>query len=123
MMYEKCVHDMPKIPLPLTLSTSHIKPCKGGIAAPPAIIIISKEEPCDVYFPSPAMDKEKMQGHITEQNNPPLIKEYKAILPEVNNPISIIKAAMLPNNIMVKAGFSLARKKPAINTSTIGQKE
>ena len=36
--------------------------------------IIKNAEPCVVYFPKPAIDKVKIQGHIIEQNNPPLKK-------------------------------------------------
>ena len=85
---------------------SEIYPCYGGISAPPSIIMINNEEPWVVYFPNPARDKEKMQGHITEQNNPPLMKEYTASLPSVNKPIIIITPAIDANNIIVRAGFS-----------------
>lgn len=101
---------------------SAINPCKGGINAPPKIIMMSKEEACDVYFPNPAMESEKMQGHMTEQNNPPLMKLYKAIFPELNIPTNIISAAIEPNIIIVLAGFPPERKNPTINSNMNGAK-
>ena len=64
---------------------SAIFPCNGGIIAPPKIIITRKEEPCEVYFPKPVILSEKIQGHIIEQNKPPLMKENSAISPVENN--------------------------------------
>ena len=52
--------------------TSDNLPCIGGIIAPPKIIITKKPEPCAWYLPKPANDKEKIQGHIIEQNKPTL---------------------------------------------------
>ena len=53
--------------------TSARYPWNGGMSAPPRIIMIRNVEPWLVYFPSPATESEKMQGHITEQNSPPLM--------------------------------------------------
>ena len=53
-------------------------PCNGGIIAPPKTIITKNEEPCEVYFPSPCILNAKMDGHIIEQNSPPLKKANKA---------------------------------------------
>ena len=39
--------------------------------APPKIIIMRNADPCVVYFPRPAMDNEKILGHMIEQANPP----------------------------------------------------
>ncbi len=49
-------------------------PCIGGIIPPPKIIITKNAEPCEVYFPSPFILKENIEGHIIEQNKPPLKK-------------------------------------------------
>ena len=38
-----------------------------GIIPPPKIIIIKKEEPCEVYFPSPFILRVNIQGYIIEQ--------------------------------------------------------
>merc|ERR1712078_817646 len=73
-------------------------PCNGGIIAPPRIIITKKEEPCDVYFPKPVMLKENIQGHIIEQNKPPVKNANKAIFPDPNIPINI---AIIPNALNI----------------------
>ena|ERR1017187_6359809 len=93
---------------------STIRPCNGGIQAPPNIIITSNEEPCVVYFPSPAMARVKMQGHITEQNSPPLINENRASVPLVNRPSIIILADTQLKRVNVKAGLSLPIKNMTI---------
>ena len=92
-------------------------PCNGGIIAPPIIIIINNEEPCVVYLPKPAIAKLNIQGHITLQNNPALMKEYKAISPEVNKPTIIIIVADKPKSINVLDGFSWAKKFAIINST------
>ena len=89
-------------------------PCKGGIIAPPNIIITKKEEPWDVYFPKPWILKAKIEGHIIEQKRPPLKKANKAILPVVNNPTSIATIPKSPKILSVKAGLSLPAKNPTI---------
>ena len=60
-----------------------------------------REDPWFVYLPNPAIAKLKMQGHITEQNNPPLINEYKARSPEVRIPTTIINAAITVASLAV----------------------
>ena len=66
--------------------------------APPKIIITKKEEPCEVYFPRPVMLSEKIQGHIIEQNNPPVRKANKAICPDPNIPTNI---AITPKKLKI----------------------
>ena len=73
-------------------------PCTGGIIAPPKIIIIKNDEPCEVYFPIPLILNEKIQGHIIEQNKPPVKNANNAILPEANTPINI---AITPNRLNI----------------------
>ena len=36
--------------------------------APPRIIMTRNADPCVVYFPSPAIAREKMQGHMIEHS-------------------------------------------------------
>ena len=97
---------------------SAIFPWRGGIIAPPKIIIIKNDEPCDVYFPRPFILKSKMQGHIIEQNKPPLIKAYNATYPLLNNPINIDKIPKQPKILRVMEALSFAKKKPAIWIAT-----
>ena len=97
---------------------SAILPCNGGIIAPPNIIITKKEEPCDVYFPKPLILNANIDGHIIEQNSPPLKNANNAIWPLENNPISTEITPSRPNILSVKAGFSLPRKKPPICIAT-----
>ena len=52
------------------------------------------------------MDKEKMLGHIIEQNKPPLINAYKARVPSVNKPTNMARAPNTPKINKVLAGFS-----------------
>jgi len=80
-------------------------PCIGGIIEPPKIIIIKNAEPCVVYFPSPAIDKAKIAGHIIEQNNPPLKNAYIETIPVVNKPISIAIIPSVAKSKSVFAGF------------------
>ena len=68
---------------------SDILPWSGGIIAPPRIIMIRNAEPCVWNLPSPASEREKIQGHIIEQNNPVLKKEYTANRPLVFKPIIV----------------------------------
>ena len=89
-------------------------PCNGGIIAPPRIIIIKKEDPCEVYLPNPLILKSKIQGHIIEQNNPPLINENNATYPLENNPVNIAIIPNNPNILRVDVGLSFAKKNPAI---------
>ena len=89
-------------------------PWKGGIKAPPKIIMINNDEPWLVYFPKPLMAKAKIQGHITEQNKPPLIKEYSAKLPVLTKPIIIMAQAVKLNIIKVRAGLSPEKIKIAV---------
>ncbi len=78
-MYEKCVQEIPKIPSGLVRSKSQIRPWINGITPPPKIIIIKKEEAFPVFFPSPAIAKSKMEGHMIDRNNPPEMKKNLAI--------------------------------------------
>src|SRR6266542_5181544 len=98
--------------------TSESLPCIEGIIEPPSIIMIKNAEPCVVYFPRPAIDSAKIQGHIIEQNRPPLKNAYVDTIPVVNKPttIAIIPKAANTNNMV--AGFSCEIKNPAICTST-----
>jgi hypothetical protein len=69
--------------------------------------MIKKAEPCVVYLPRPATDRLKIQGHIMEQNKPPLRNAYIATVPVVSVPITI---AAMPNKEKinsVRAGLSL----------------
>ena len=100
------------------MNVSTKKPWNGGITAPPNIIITSKEEPWFVYFPKPVIAKAKMQGHITEQNKPPLIKEYNAKLPVLTKPMIIITQAVRLNIINVRAGLSPEKIKIAVASKT-----
>lgn len=93
-------------------------PCNGGIKAPPRIIIIKKPEAWLVYFPNPAVANEKMQGHMIEQNKPPLKNEYTLIWPMVIKPINIATVPRIPKIIRVKAGFCCPKKKAATNMAT-----
>ena len=78
--------------------------------APPKIIIIKKEEPWEVYFPNPSIDRAKIQGHIIEQNNPPLINANNATYPLENKPTSIAIAPSTPNIFKVSEGLSFPKK-------------
>src|SRR5574343_884116 len=94
-MYELCA-----------LYWSAMIPCNGGTMAPPKIIMINRDEPLLVCSPKPPIDNEKIHGHITEQNNPPLIKDNNATLPVLNNPTSIITTAALARYNRVRAASS-----------------
>ena len=87
-------------------------PCKGGIIAPPKIIIIKNAEPWAVYFPRPVRLKVNMHGHIIEQNKPPESKAYNAKLPEVKTPIIIPIIPRELNIFKVLIGLSLAKRNP-----------
>ena len=93
-------------------------PCKGGIIAPPNIIITRNEEPWEVYFPRPLILRAKIEGHIIEQNNPPLKNANNAKLPDENNPTITDKTPKSPKILRVNAGFSLPIKKPPICNAT-----
>ena len=84
-------------------------PWSGGIIAPPNIIITKKEDPCEVYFPSPVILSEKMQGHIIEQNSPPVKNAKSAIFPEPNIPINIAIIPRELNIVIIFKALSLAR--------------
>ena len=51
----------------------------------------------------------QIEGHIIEQQRPPLKKANNAILPVVNNPISIA-SILNPKILSVKAGLSFPAK-------------
>ena len=55
-----------------------------------------------------------MDGHIIEQNKPPLRKAKIATVPLVNNPTSIAITPNNPNVFNVSAGLSFPIKNPAI---------
>ena len=99
------------------LNTSASFPCTGGIIAPPRIIIIKKADPCEVYFPRPAILKVKIQGHIMEQNKPPDKNANKATLPWVKRPTNIPIRPSKLNIFRVVTGLSLAKKNPIICTA------
>jgi len=52
------------------------------------------------------MDREKMDGHMIEQNKPPLRKAYKETRPSVSKPVSMAMTPRMPKVINVFAGFS-----------------
>ena len=60
----------------------------------------------------------KIDGHIIEQNKPPLKKAKIATLPVVNKPTSIAITPNKPNVFNVRAGLSLPIKNPAICIAT-----
>ena len=64
------------------------------------------------------MLKEKIQGHIIEQNKPPLKNAKIAIVPLVNKPISIAITPNKPNVFSVSAGLSFPIKNPTIWIAT-----
>ncbi len=66
----------------------------GGMNAPPKIIMIKKPDAWLVYFPKPAVANEKMQGHMIEQNKPPVKNAYTLSVPVLSNPMSM---AIVPN--------------------------
>src|ERR1700759_3229172 len=101
-MYEKCRPLMPGI---TSLLPSAILPCNGGIIEPPRIIIIKNAEPWLVYFPKPVIDKANIEGHMMEQQRPPLMNENVATLPVVNKPISMKITPNIPNTDTVRVGF------------------
>jgi len=68
---------------------SQIAPCIGGMIAPPRIIMMRNADPWLVYLPSPAIAREKIHGHITEQKSPPLMKANIAVSPSVNVRVGI----------------------------------
>ena len=55
-----------------------------------------------------------MQGHIIEQNNPPLINANNATYPLENNPVNIAVIPSTPNIFKVDVGLSYPSKNPAI---------
>jgi hypothetical protein len=55
-----------------------------------------------------------MQGHITEQNRPPLINAYVAMIPVLRIPTSIAAAASTAKINKVFTGFSFPYNVPAI---------
>ena len=71
-----------------------------------------------MYFPNPWILKAKIQGHIIEQNSPPLIKANKATYPLENKPINIAIVPSTPNIFRVEVGLSFPKKKPAICKAT-----
>ena len=79
---------------------------------------MEEEDPCEVYFPNPLILKAKIQGHIIEQNNPPLINANNAIYPLENNPINIAMTPNTPNIFRVEVGLSFPKKNPAICIAT-----
>ncbi len=81
-------------------------PCKGGIIAPPKIIITKKAEPWAVYLPRPVRLKVKIHGHIIEQNKPPDSKAYSAKLPDAKTPIIIPKIPRALKIFKVFIGFA-----------------
>ena len=89
-------------------NTSDNFPWIGGMIPPPKIIITKKPEPWYWYFPKPASDNEKMQGHIIEQKRPVLRKAKTAVVPVVVNPMIVAIAPRVPKKARVKTGRSLA---------------
>ena len=73
----------------------------------------------DTDINSIAIDNEKILGHIIEQNNPPLINEYRAIVPSVKSPNSIDNTPSNPNINKVLDGFSWPKKNPPINSKML----
>ena len=65
-------------------------------------------------FPKPFKLKANIEGHIMEQNKPPLRNANIATSPVVTNPIIIAVTPKIPNIFRVGAGRSLPIKKPAI---------
>ena len=53
----------------------------SGKIAPPAIAIISKEEPIFVNLPKPSIAKGKIAGHIKELANPNKAIQSTAVYP------------------------------------------
>lgn len=72
--------------------------------APPKIIITNNDDAWLVYFPRPFIANVKIQGHMTEQNKPPLKKQNSATVPEVNKPRVIINTAQSARTVSVLAG-------------------
>ena len=93
-------------------------PCIGGIIAPPRIIITKNAEPWEVNLPSPLILNAKIEGHIIEQNKPPLKKAKIAIVPLVNKPTNIAITPNKPKVFNVRAGLSFPIKNPAICIAT-----
>ena len=56
----------------------------------------------------------KIEGHIIEQNNPPLRKAKIATVPVVYRPSIIAITPKSPKVFKVNAGLSFPMKKPAI---------
>src|ERR1700744_2109516 len=101
-MYEKCI---PVIPEMVLFELSANTPCIGGIIEPPKIIIINKDEPWPVYFPKPAMAKEKIEGHMIEQHKPPLTIANKPKVPVVHKPNIMVPTPNKPNIVSVRTGL------------------
>ena len=59
-----------------------------------------------------------MEGHIIEQNKPPLKKAKIATVPLVYNPTNIAITPKRPNVFNVNAGLSFPIKNPAIWIAT-----
>ena len=97
-----------------TASRSASFPCIGGRIAPPRIIIIRNAAPWVVYFPSPAIAREKIHGHIIEHARPQLRSAYTAIIPEVFRATIVARSPNAPNTDRVRAGLSRVRRKAAI---------
>ena len=93
---------MPGITL---FAPSAILPCNGGMIEPPRIIMIKNAEPWLVYFPNPVIDNEKIEGHIIEQHNPPLMNAKVATVPVVHKPVSMNNTPNTPNTAKVRVGF------------------
>src|ERR1700741_1444116 len=97
--------------------TSESLPWIGGMIPPPKIIMIKNAAPCLVYFPNPAIDKLKIDGHMIEQNKPPLNIAYTATGPVVKTPITIEATPNRLNNKSVFAGLYLLKYAAPICTS------
>ena len=65
-------------------------------------------------FPRPLILSANIEGHIMEQNNPPLKNANIATVPVVNNPSNIANTPRRPNVFSVRAGLSLPIKNPPI---------
>src|SRR6266702_83181 len=96
---------MPLILLNKFWLVSATNPWMGGMIDPPNIIMIRKVDPWAVYLPRPVIDRVKIEGHMIEQQRPPLMKANVEKWPTVSKPTTIARIPNKPNITRVLTGF------------------
>ena len=90
-----------------------INPWSGGIKAAPSIAMISNEDPCDVYLPSPLIARAKILDHMIEANNPIPITHHIATCPLVKKAIRSRRIMFIEKTPMVLPGSD----RPTLNAA------